>query len=77
MCPTLKRWSIIVMVSNINLVKGHDCSNSVVITYASVKYYSYDGSVILLYAQKLVRLYVGLFPTQADIFLDNHPISSI
>ena len=66
-----------VMVSNINLVKGHDCSDSDVIMYASIKYYSFGGSVILPYAQKLVRPYEGLFPTQAGLLLDNHSIASI
>ena len=61
MSPTLKRWSIILMVSNINLVKGHDCSDSDILTYASVKDYSVGGSIIRPYAHRLLRVYIGLF----------------
>ena len=61
MISTLKRWSIIVMVSNINLVKGHNCSYSDVLTYDLVKDYSIGGSVIRLYTHTLVRMYEGLF----------------
>ena len=47
------------MVSNKNLVKG--CIDSDVLTYASVKYYSFGGSLIYLYNHTLVRPYEGLF----------------
>ena len=61
MISTLKRWSIIVMVSNINLVKGHDCSYSDVLTFDLVKDYSIGGSVIRPYTHMLVRMYEDLF----------------
>ena len=69
MSPTLKMWSIIVMVSNVNLVKFHDCSDSNVLTYALVKYYSFGGSIIRPYAHTFVRLYEGLFQHELIYFL--------
>ena len=68
MIPTLKRRSIIVMASNVNLVKGHDCSDSDVLTYVLVKDYSFGGSFIFLYAH--ICLYVrmeALFNTSWSI----------
>ena len=41
----------------VNLVKDSDCSDFDVLTYASVKYYSFCGSVIHPYAHTLVRPY--------------------
>ena len=49
------------MVINVNMVKGHDCSESDVLTYTLVKDYIFGGSVIYLYDHTLVRLYEGLF----------------
>ena len=50
-----------VTISSVNLVKDHGCSDSAVITYVSVKYYSFGGSFIRLYDHTLVRLYEGPF----------------
>ena len=58
------------MVRNLNLVKGHDCSDSNVLKYASVKNCIFCGSFIRLYARTLVRPYEGPFLTQAGLFLD-------
>ena len=49
------------MVSNINLVKGHDFSDSDILTYASVKDYIFGGSFIRMYVHTLVRPYEGPF----------------
>ena len=68
MSPTLKRWLILVMVSSINLVKGHDFSDSNILTYASVKDCSFGGSIICPYAHTLVRLYEGLFNKNWSIY---------
>ena len=61
MSPTIKRWSIIFKVSNLNLVKGNDYSDSDILTYASVKDYSFGGYVIRPYTHTPVHLNVGLF----------------
>ena len=52
-----KKCSITVMVSNVNLLKYHYCSDSDVIMCTLVKYYSFDGSFIRPYAHILVRLF--------------------
>ena len=65
------------MVSNVNVVKDFDCSDSDVITYALVKYYSYDVSFIHMYVHTLVRPYEILFLTQAVLFLDTYSIAYI
>ena len=59
--PEPKKWPITVIVSNINLVKDHGLSDYDVLTYALVKYYSFGGSVIRLYAHTLIHLYKGPF----------------
>ena len=43
-----------VIVSNVNLVKYHNCSDSDVLAYVLVTDYSFRGSTILLYAHILV-----------------------
>ena len=49
------------MVSNLNLFKIHGCSDSDVLTYASVKDYSFGGYVICLYTHTFARPYEGPF----------------
>ena len=46
-----------IMVSNLSMVKDSNCSDSDVLTYVSVKYYSLRVSAIRPYAHTLVRLY--------------------
>ena len=58
-----------VMVINVNLTKDRNCSASDVLTYISVKDYSFCGSAICPYAHTLVRSYEGPFPPQSGIFL--------
>ena len=72
------------MVSNINLVKDHNCSDSDILTYVSVKGSSFHGSDIHPYAHTLILLYIITFQhklvysfiiTPYNLFLDTHSIS--
>ena len=47
----------IVTVSNVNLVKYRNCSDANVLTYVSVKYYSFRSSATRPYASTFIRLY--------------------
>ena len=67
MSLTLKMWSIIGIVSNVNLTKDHNCSDSDVLTYAFVKYYSFGA---LSYVCTPIQSYVhmkALFNTSWSI----------
>ena len=61
--PNPKKRSTTVIFSNVNMVKDNDFSDSDIFKYASVKYYSFSGSAINMYAYTLVRLYESLFST--------------
>ena len=65
------------MVSNVNLVKDINCSDSDVLTYASVKYYSVCASAIFRTPICSYICMKALFPTQAGIFLNTHSIAYI
>ena len=50
-----------VMVSNINLVKDHGCSDTEVLPCALVKYYSLGGSGVRPNIHTFIPLYEGPF----------------
>ena len=62
------------MVSNINLVKYHYCSEYELIMYALVKYYVFGDTVIRPYSHTPVCPYEGLFSTKNGIFLYTYSI---
>ena len=50
-----------VTISSVNLVKDHGCSDSAVIPYVSVKYYSFGGSDIRQSVHTFIHPYEGTF----------------
>ena len=57
------------MVSNVNLIKYNYDSDSDILTYTLVKYYSFGGSAIRLYAHTSVRSYQRLFQHKLVYYL--------